>query len=79
MATALGKNKNGVTMKKLIKNLKGELKLRETQLKDAKRNELVNFEIDRLKGQIYALKTAIIFAEEGVDSSTIVRYGKFVD
>ena len=32
--------------------------------------------IEHTKGQIYALRTAIIFAEEGVDSNTIVRFGK---
>ena len=57
-------------MKQLIKNLKAELKLRQEQLdKDG-------INIEHTKGQIYALRTAIIFAEEGVDGKTIVRYGK---
>tara|TARA_Y100001938_G_C8002658_1_gene385564 strand:+ start:563 stop:745 length:183 start_codon:yes stop_codon:yes gene_type:complete len=60
-------------MKTLIKNLKAELKLREKQLKNAD-----NFGLnkDSLRGQVYALNTAIIFAVEGVDSNTIKRYGK---
>ena len=62
-------------MKQLIKNLKAELKLREGQLKEAISEE-VHYNIDYLKGEIYGLKTAIIFAEEGVNSDTIVRFGK---
>ena len=60
-------------MKTLIKNLKAELKLREKQFENA---DNLGLNKDSLKGQIYALKTAIIFAVEGVDSNTIKRYGK---
>ena len=59
-------------MKQLIENLKIELKLRETQLENAD----AQFVKTHLNGMIYGLKTAIIFAEEGVDSNTIVRFGK---
>ena len=57
-------------MKELIKNLKTELKLREKQFNIDGLNK------DYIEGQIYALKTAIIFAEEGVNSDNIVRFGK---
>ena len=60
-------------MKQLIKNLKAELQLREAQIKYAKKH---GYRTDFVKGQIYGLKTAIIFAEEGVNSDTIVRFGK---
>ena len=57
-------------MKTLIENLKKEIKLRETQLQNP------DLKTDRIEGMIYGLKTALIFAEEGVDSNTIVRMGK---
>tara|TARA_Y100000593_G_scaffold40139_1_gene77380 strand:- start:625 stop:807 length:183 start_codon:yes stop_codon:yes gene_type:complete len=60
-------------MKTLIKNLKAELKLREKQFENA---DNLGLNKDSLRGQTYALKTAIIFAVEGVDSNTIKRYGK---
>ena len=60
-------------MKQLIENLKAELQHREEQLSKALELQL---NIDYTKGMIYALKTAIIFAEEGVNGQTIVRLGK---
>jgi hypothetical protein len=60
-------------MKTFIKNLKQEIKLKQNLLKNAEKLQLNK---DRISGEIYGLKTALIFAQEGVDSYTIVRWGK---
>ena len=57
-------------MKTLIKALKKEIKLRETQLDNP------DLKTDYTEGMIYGLKTALIFAEEGGDGDSIVRMGK---
>ena len=67
-------NKKGeINMKQLIENLKAELQLREEQLEMHDKDPLDGQDSSFLKGMIYSLKTAIIFAEEGVDGQTIVR------